>query len=133
MRTAIHLGVIVVVLSACSSQPAGDLKSDAVIATTTEEQCDKPGVRIDAIKDLGADHSVVLADSFSDVRVRPGRYSISVTCQNPFNHEKNQCVFWGHPNEYPTYSMPLKAGIRYSLQCYEVNGEFVYRISEKNL
>lgn len=133
MRRAIHLGVAVVVLSACTSQPAAESKSQAVIATATEEQCDKPGVRIDAVKDLGTNHSVMLADSFSDVNVEPGRYSISVACQNPFNEAKNQCVFWGHPNEYPTYRMPLKAGVRYTFQCYEMNGDLAYRISEESL
>ncbi|MDY6948311.1 MAG: hypothetical protein SXG53_21610 [Pseudomonadota bacterium] len=133
MRTFIRFGATVLVLSACTSQPTAESPSRAVIATATAEQCDKPSVRIDAVKDLGTGRSITLADSLSDVEVQAGLYSISVACQNPLNETKAQCVFWGHPNEYPTYRMPLKSGVRYTFQCYEVNGELAYRISEKNL
>jgi hypothetical protein len=126
--------VVAMTLTGCAThQRPAESKRPAVVATATEEQCDRPGVRIDAVKQLATNRAVALADSFSSVEVEPGRYAISVACQNPLNEAKGQCVFLGHPNEYPTYKMPLKAGMQYTFKCYEVNGEILYRVSENNL
>jgi hypothetical protein len=78
-----------VLLCACVSQQR------AVVATATEAQCERPGVRIDAVKKFGASHSLALKDSVSAMEVVPGKYAISVACQNPFNETRGQCIFWG--------------------------------------
>jgi hypothetical protein len=105
----------------------------AVIDVSTEKGCDRPGVRLDAVKQSNTSLQIELKDSVSPVALEPGKYSIAVACQNPLNETTGQCVWWGHPNEYPTYAMSLKAGIRYTFHCIEQNGELVYRISKSNL
>ena len=74
-----------------------------------------------------ADHSYEHPDA------TPGRYEIAVACQNPLNKTRGACTFWGHPNEYPTYKMPLEAGVRYTFHCYEEGADLTYNITESKL
>jgi len=104
-----------------------------VVNVATEKGCNRPGVRLDAIERFGTPRDIERKDSYSPVELDPGKYSIAVACQNPFSEIKGQCVWWGHPNEYPTYKMSLKTGVRYTFHCFEENGELVYRISKSNL
>lgn len=64
---------------------------------------------------------------------KPGQYEIAVACQNPLNETRGACTFRGHPNEYPTYKMPLKAGVRYTFHRYEVGADLIYNITESEL
>jgi len=117
---------------------ASSVKSEATagsaeIAMATEPRCDQPGVRLDSVRHVGASQAMPLLSGADRVAVPAGRYEISVACQNPINETRGACVFWGHPNEYPTYKMRLRSGVRYSFQCYEIGGDVGYRISEGDL
>ena len=96
----------------------------------TEGDCERPSVRIDEItsRESGARISLEAGDGL--IFLKPGRYAISVACQNPFDESKNECRFWGHPNEYPTYKMSLAAGVKYTFRCFIDRQEISYRISE---
>jgi hypothetical protein len=123
--TAIALG-----LCGCASQNPNGTLLEATVATAVEQNCDQPGVRIDGIKQVSPYREISLANSSSSVNLLPGRYEIAVACQNPYNEKQRQCVFWGHPNEYPTYHLRLKAGVRYTFRCFVNGNDLFYRIAE---
>ena len=125
MRAAITV-CVVIATTACVSQRAE-------IAMATEPQCDRPGVRLDSVKRAGSHTSQAGADQTGPVSLKPGRYEIAVACQNPLNKTRGACTFWGHPNEYPTYKMPLEAGVRYTFHCYEEGADLTYNITESKL
>ncbi len=126
-----RLVILTSLLCGCSTQPL--MQRSAIIDVATEANCDRPGVRIDRVERLDRQGEVELKDKFGPVVVDPGQYAIAVACQNPLDETKNACTFWGHPNEYPTYKMPVREGIRYTFRCVQVGGDLVYRISESNL
>lgn len=116
---------------ACSTTVGGNgTEGHAVVSTATEDGCDRPGVRIDGVVNTQSGVAIDQKDSFSPIALQPGRYAISVACQNPLDKAAEECVFWGHPNEYPTYKMPLFAGIEYSFRCFVEGQELSYQISE---
>ena len=130
MRIAALVSVAVAI-SACVSPVASDSSASvAEIAMATESQCDQPGVRLDAVRLVGASEALELPIGSNVVSVRPGRYEVAVACQNPISDSRGVCVFWGHPNEYPTYTLKLRAGVRYTFHCYELGSDVGYRISE---
>jgi len=124
----------VLIACACASSPAVDvIESHAVVTTVVEKGCDRPGVRIDGVANIESGDKVALDSRYGPVSLEPGRYAISVACQNPLDEQANECEFWGHPNEYPTYKMPLSAGVEYAFRCFVEGQEISYRISETNL
>lgn len=126
--------VAVIALGICGCASSGPIWNSAIatVATAVEQNCEQPGVRIDAIKHVSPYREIQLADRFSPVNLPPGRYEIAVACQNPYDEQRRQCVFWGHPNEYPTYHLLLKAGVRYTFRCFVKGNDFFYRIAETN-
>lgn len=102
----------------------------ATVSTVIEEGCDRPGVRLDEIRNTDTGEEIVLDSRYGPVQLRPGHYAISVACQNPRDESGNKCQFWGHPNEYPTYKMPLSAGVNYAFRCFVDAQEISYRVSE---
>ena len=133
MRLAVTIGVAIATSGCVSPDRASSPSRMAQVALATEPQCDRPGVRLDSIKRAGSREPEPIADRFAPVMVKPGRYEIAVACQNPLNESRGACTFWGHPNEYPTYKMPLKAGVRYTFHCYEVGSDLTYNIIESDL
>jgi hypothetical protein len=126
--------VFVVLLVGCSTFDGEDsLPRVAQIAVATEPHCDRPAVRLDGVRLAHAQAPETLVAPYTTVNVLPGTYEIAVACQNPFNKSNGACTFWGHPNEYPTYRMPLKAGTRYTFHCYESGAELSYKITESDL
>src|ERR1700732_4574202 len=54
--------------------------------------------------------SAVITRRGANVRllsVRRSRNEEVTIYENPYDDRPQQCVFWGHPNEYPTYHLPL--------------------------
>jgi len=133
VRVAVTIAVTVAISGCGSLERSGPVRRVAEVAVATEPQCDKPGVRLDSIKRAGSLESRPLTDHFASISLPPGRYEIAVACQNPLNEAKAACTYWGHPNEYPTYKMPLKAGVRYTFHCYESGSDLSYRIAESDL
>ncbi len=133
MRLAVTISVALATNGCVSLERASSASRMAQVAFATEPQCDKPGVRLDSIKRAGSRDSEPIADRFAPVSVKPGRYEIAVACQNPLNEARGACTFWGHPNEYPTYKMPLKAAVLYTFHCYEVGSDLIYNIIESDL
>lgn len=126
-----RLVIASMLLGACSAQPHRNLP-DAVIVAATEAGCDRPGVTIDRIERLDRSGHVKIPDS-GPVTLAPGRYAISVACRNPLIEADHACLGWGHPNEYPTYRIPVESGVRYTFHCLQVGRDLVYRISESDL
>ena len=125
--------LITIALSACTSHQQTLKPLNATIVAAVEENCDKPGVRIDSIKQVARKREIQVADRDGPVELEPGRYEVAVACQNPFDEKNRQCVFWGHPNEYPNYHLLLKAGTRYSFRCFVEGADLLYRISEDDV
>ena len=125
--TSIITICVAIAITGCVSTPMAE------VAMATEPQCDRPGVRLDSVKRAGSRKSQAIPDPTRPVSVKAGRYEIAVACQNPLNKSKDACTFWGHPNEYPTYKMPLKAGVRYTFHCYEEGADLIYNITESDL
>ena len=121
---------LTIALSACASHQQTSGMLHATIVAGIEESCDQPGVRIDTIKQLAPKREIQVAGGNGPVNVEPGRYEIAVACQNSFGEKSRQCVYWGHPNEYPTYHVLLKAGTSYSFRCFVEGHDLLYRISE---
>ena len=133
LRLSAPVCFVVTVCGCATYDSSGAVKKEAQIATATESHCDRPGVRLDSVRRVGAAKPLVRRDQFSSVSVEPGRYKVAVACQNPLNETKSACMFWGHPSEYPTYNLKLRPGIRYTFHCYESHGDLLYRISESDL
>ncbi len=119
---------------ACASNGEVDISdARAVVTTTTENGCDRPAIRIDGIVETESGRKVAFENRFGPISLKPGRYAISVACQNPLDEAVEKCVFWGHSNEYPTYNVSLIAGIKYTFHCFVEGQELSYRISESVL
>ena len=129
----ISIAVVLIVCACASPVEVNYSETHAVVATVTEEGCDRPSVRIDGVINTESESKVALDSRFGPVQLRQGHFAISVACQNPFDRDINKCVFWGHPNEYPTYKMPLSAGVKYTFSCFVEGQEISYRISETSL
>ena len=129
MRTA-SLVSLALAFSACASSVANDSRQGSETAMATEPQCDQPGVRLDSVRLFGASEPLQVPSGSNVVSLRPGRYEVAVACQNPINDARGVCNFWGHPSEYPTYTLELRAGVRYTFHCYELGSDVGYRISE---
>gem|GEM_PF-2177106 len=132
-RVAITILATLLSCACTSSMEVKDSDVQATVATVAEEGCDQPSVRIDSITSSESGASILLKDRYGSVFLAPGRYAISVACQNPLNESRNKCEFWGHPNEYPTYKMPLSAGVKYTFRCSVERQDISYRISEEVL
>ena len=127
-----HVAVIALGICGCASRGPTWNSANATVATAVEQNCEQPGVRIDGIKHVAPYREIQLTDRFSPVNLPPGRYEIAVACQNPYDEQRHQCVFWGHPTDYPTYHLPLKAGVRYTFRCFVKGNDLFYRIAETN-
>ena len=122
-----------VVLLVCACSPTAEIEDPddyAIVSTVIEEGCDTPGIRFDEISNTETDEKVALNSRHGPFYLRPGHYAISVACQNPHDESGNECRFWGHPNEYPTYKMPLSKGVKYSFRCFVDGQDISYRVSE---
>ncbi|MEL7312249.1 MAG: hypothetical protein AAFN07_12100 [Pseudomonadota bacterium] len=129
------LGASLLLLHAagCVSEPHVDpLGPPAVVTSITEEACDRPAVRLDEIRNTQTGELVELTSRYGPIAVPAGRYEISVACQNPLDTVSNECVFYGHPNEYPTYVTGLANGVTYSFRCFVDAGRMSYRLVESD-
>jgi len=133
MRSMVVIGIALSTYGCTSLEGAKPAQRLTQIAQATEPECDKPGVWLDSIKRAGSPDAEPLPDRSAPVSLKPGRYEIAVGCQNPLNQVRGACTFWGHPNEYPTYKMLLKAGVRYTFHCYESGADLSYKITESDL
>ena len=124
--------LVFMVLTGCSSHVMRK-PSLAVVDVATEKGCNRPSVRLDAINRLDVPSPVKLRDKFSTVALDPGKYAISIACQNPLGEAKDQCVWLGRPNEYPTYKMQLEPGVRYTFHCSEQDRQLIYHVSKSEL
>ena len=124
------LAAIALGICGCAAHNPSWNSANTVVATAVEQNCELPGVRIDRIKRVSSYREIKPAAGFSSVSLPPGRYEIAVACQNPYDEQRQQCVFWGHPYEYPTYHLPLKAGVRYTFRCFVEGNDLFYRLAE---
>ncbi len=105
----------------------------AIVDVGTTPGCSGPGVRLDRLRELGSGRAVPAPDRRGRLELHPGRYAVSVSCTLPYDGERKACVDIGHPDEYPTYQMQLKPGVRYTFRCALKAGDLVYRIEETSL
>lgn len=133
VRVTISIAVALFVCACTSTAEVNDSERHAIVATVTEEGCDRPSVRIDGVTNTESGSKIALDNRFGPVQLQQGHYAISVACQNPLDEGANKCVFWGHPNEYPTYKMPLSEGVKYTFRCFVEGQEISYRILESIL
>ena len=133
VRVTLSMTAVLFVCACASPAAINDSENHSVVTTVTEEGCDQPSVRIDSVVNSESESKIALDSQSGPVSLKSGRYAISVACQNPLDEGTNECRFWGHPNEYPTYKMPLSAGVEYTFRCF-VDGQGIsYRISESIL
>ena len=130
LRAILSTAALLFVCACASTTEISNSEPQAIVATVAEDGCNQPAVRIDSIVNMDSGSTIVLKDRFGPILVAPGQYAISVACQNPLDETRNKCVYWGHPNEYPTYKMPLSAGVKYTFRCFVEGEDISYRITE---